>query len=157
MSDRERSGEDLRAWFDELATEDKSGDEWPPVKITSLDSTHIPSDRIETLVSTEPIPFRRPRPTSTGHTCICGATWRPGFSSDPAWLFTADPRFRILAGVLDCQACGRWKLDVLREQAEAKRAATPPAIPPRERQPAPVIPFHRPGNPNQIRTEGDQP
>jgi hypothetical protein len=90
-------------------------------------------------------PIRRPKPKPTGHRCICGATWRPGFSSDPAWLITADPRFKMLAGVLDCQACGRWKTDVLREQAEQRRAATPPAIPPRERPTAKIIPFRRPG------------
>jgi hypothetical protein len=47
MSDRERSGEDLRAWFDELATEGESGE--PEIRITSFDSPHISADaaRIE--------------------------------------------------------------------------------------------------------------
>lgn len=103
-----------------------------------------------------PIPFRRQRPVRTGHLCICGARWRPGFSSDPAWLFTADPRLGTFAGMLHCQACGRRKTDVLREQAEAERAATAPAIPPRERPAAPVIPFRRPDAPNETRTKGEQ-
>jgi hypothetical protein len=90
----------------------------------------------------DPTPIRRP--ARTGHRCICGATWRPGFSSDPAWLFTADPRLSTFVGLLHCQACGRRKTDVLREQAEQKRAATPPAIPPRERPPAKVLPFRKP-------------
>ncbi|MFE9735503.1 hypothetical protein ACFYO9_34170 [Streptomyces sp. NPDC005863] len=94
----------------------------------------------------DPIPFRR-RPTQkkTGHTCICGATWRPGFSSDPAWLLTAHPDWRLLAGVLECDCCGRRKLDVFREQAEQKCAATPPPIPRRERPDARIIPFRRVG------------
>ncbi|MEU3399456.1 hypothetical protein [Streptomyces filamentosus] len=88
-----------------------------------------------------PTPLRRPM--RTGHLCICGATWRPGFSSDPAWLITADPRWSTFEGVLHCRACGRDKVAVLREQAEHKRAATPLAIPRPERQPARVIPFRR--------------
>lgn len=95
-----------------------------------------------------PIPFHRP--TRTGHLCICGATWRPGFSSDPTWLRTADPRLGTFFGLLHCQACGRKKLDVLREQAELRRAATPPAIPRRERPAAPVIPLRRPGTPRRV-------
>ncbi|MFJ2110658.1 hypothetical protein ACIOEX_01795 [Streptomyces sp. NPDC087850] len=92
----------------------------------------------------DPIPFRRrPAQKKTGHTCICGATWRPGFSSDPAWLLTAHPDWRLLEGVLNCQACGREKMAVFREQAELRRAATPPAIPPRERPPAAIIPFRK--------------
>ncbi|MDX3298696.1 hypothetical protein PV569_34090 [Streptomyces scabiei] len=90
---------------------------------------------------TEPTPLRRP--VRKGHLCICGATWRPGFSSDPAWLLTAHPDWRLLEGVLNCQACGRKKLDVFKEQAEARRAATPPAIPRPERPAAPVIPLFR--------------
>ncbi|MBP5926663.1 hypothetical protein F3K32_42405 [Streptomyces sp. LBUM 1483] len=91
---------------------------------------------------TDPIPLRRPA-REKGHTCICGATWRPGFSSDPAWLLTAHPDWRLLEGVLYCQACNRKKLDVFKEQAEARRAAVPPAIPPRERPAAPVISLFR--------------
>ena len=91
---------------------------------------------------TDPTPIRRPRPS--GHSCICGATWRPGFSSDPAWLITADRRLSSFLGLLHCQACGRDKMDVFREQAEQRRAATPPAIPPRERPPARILPFRRP-------------
>lgn len=90
-------------------------------------------------MSEGPVPFRRR--IRKGHTCICGSTWRPGFSSDPAWLLTASPDWSMFEGVLHCQACGRKKLDVLREQAEHKRAATPPAIPQRERPAARVIPF----------------
>lgn len=91
---------------------------------------------------TDSTPFRRP--VRRGHLCVCGCYWRPGFSSDPAWLFTADPRLSTFAGLLHCQACGRRKVDVLREQAEQKRAANPPAIPARERPPARVLPFRRP-------------
>jgi hypothetical protein len=101
----------------------------------------------------DPIPFRRP--VRIGHLCICGSNWRPGFSSDPAWLLTADPRFSMLAGVLDCQACGRKKLDVLWEQAELRRAATPPAIPRRERSAAPVIPFRRPSASRRVEKTGE--
>lgn len=71
---------------------------------------------------------RHKAPKAVGRTCICGATWRPGFSSDPAWLVTANPELRTFLGVLDCQGCGRWKMDVIRQQAEAERAKQPPAI-----------------------------
>lgn len=75
------------------------------------------------------IPLRRPAsPRAVGRTCICGATWRPGFSSDPAWLITANPELRTFQGVLDCHACGRWKMDVIHQQAEAERAKQPHAI-----------------------------
>jgi hypothetical protein len=108
-------------------------------------------------VSDGPTPIRKPKPKPTGHPCICGATWRPGFSSDPAWLITASRDWRHLDGVLFCQACGRDKLDVLREQAAAKHAATPPAIPPREPTPARVLPFRRPAPAHENRTEGERP
>lgn len=62
----------------------------------------------------------------------------------------------MFEGVLSCSGCGRAKVDVLREQAEARRAATPPAIPPRDRPPAKVIPFQRPAR-TAARTEDDQP
>jgi hypothetical protein len=90
------------------------------------------------------IRFTRPRPEPRrGHQCLCGTFWRPGFSSDPAWLLTADPELNYYTGVLSCRCCGRKKLDVIREQAEAARAAEPPAILVRreERPPAPVIEF----------------
>lgn len=75
------------------------------------------------------IPFKRPTPArSVGRACICGATWRPGFSSDPAWLITADPELNFFTGLLSCHCCGRRKLDVIREQAEQRRAEQPPAI-----------------------------
>lgn len=76
-----------------------------------------------------------------GHQCLCGAYWRPGFSSDPAWLLTADPRLNFFVGVLSCHCCGRRKLDVFREQAEARRAAEQPTIVVQreERPPAPVV------------------
>ncbi len=104
-----------------------------------------------------PIPFRRPRPVRVGHTCICGNTWRPGFSSDPAWLLTADRRLGTLAGVLRCQQCGRKKVDVLREQAEAKRGATPPTPPaPRTAsRPRPAVP--KATGPNSTCADGEQP
>lgn len=86
------------------------------------------------------IPLRRRLPAAKGRTCICGATWRPGPTSDPAWLLTANPELRTFEGVLTCRCCGRWKLDVIREQAEQARAVNPPAIVVRreERPPAPV-------------------
>lgn len=87
-------------------------------------------------------PFQRPR--RQGHQCICGAFWRPGFSSDPAWLLTADRRLSSFIGVLHCQGCGRDKLAVLKEQAERRRAETPPAIPRPERTAARVLPFRKP-------------
>jgi hypothetical protein len=72
---------------------------------------------------------------------VCGAFWRPGFASDPAWLLTADPELSFFVGVLSCHCCGRKKLDVIREQAEAARAAKPSVIvvEREEREPAPVI------------------
>lgn len=75
-----------------------------------------------------------------GHQCVCGAYWSPGFSSDPAWLLTASRELSFFVGVLSCKCCGRDKLEVLREQAEAQRAAQPPAIVVQreERQPATV-------------------
>jgi len=87
------------------------------------------------------VPLRRAKPPkAVGRTCICGAIWRPGFSSDPAWLITADPRLGGFTGVLHCHGCGRPKLDVIRGQAEQKRAEQPPVIPVRvrERKPATV-------------------
>lgn len=75
------------------------------------------------------VQFGQPKPEPRrGHQCVCGAFWRPGFSSDPAWLLTADPRLSFFIGVLSCHCCGRRKLDVFREQAEARRAAETPAI-----------------------------
>ncbi|TQE33168.1 hypothetical protein [Streptomyces ipomoeae] len=62
------------------------------------------------------IPFRRRRPSpppQTGRQCICGAFWRPGFSSNPAWLLTADPVWDSFLGVTHCHACGRHKLSVI--------------------------------------------
>jgi hypothetical protein len=88
------------------------------------------------------VPLRRAKPPKpVGRTCICGATWRPGFSSNPAWLITADPKLGGFTGVLHCHCCGRLKLDVIREQAEQKRAEQPLAIPVRreERAPAAVV------------------
>lgn len=86
------------------------------------------------------IRFTRPTPPRpTGRTCTCGATWRPGFSSDPAWLITANPELEFFTGLLSCHCCGRPKMDVIREQAEQRRAEQPPAIPVnRERPPATV-------------------
>jgi hypothetical protein len=75
------------------------------------------------------VPIRRPaKPKAVDRTCICGATWQPGFSSDPAWLITASPRLRTFTGVLDCKGCGRWKMDVIREQATQKQVERTPAI-----------------------------
>lgn len=86
------------------------------------------------------IPLKRTtRTPPTGRTCVCGATWRPGFSSDPAWLLTADPELNFFAGLLSCHCCGRKKLDVIRELAERRRAEQAPAIPVRERKPASII------------------
>ncbi|WP_440581467.1 hypothetical protein [Streptomyces sp. PT19] len=67
---------------------------------------------------TEPgkiIPFRRPRPTQPQRPkCpACGTEWAPGFSSDPAWLLTADPGLDSYTGVTHCRGCGQRKLDVL--------------------------------------------
>ena len=62
------------------------------------------------------IPFRRRRtapPVQRGRQCVCGAFWRPGFSSDPAWLLTADPLWDSFDGVTHCHACGRHKLSVI--------------------------------------------
>lgn len=90
-------------------------------------------------------PLRRPMlPKAIGRTCICGATWRPGFSSDPAWLITANPVLRTFTGVLDCKGCGRWKMDVIREQAAHKQAEQPPAIVVQreEQSPATVTELH---------------
>lgn len=85
------------------------------------------------------IPLRRAKPPkAVGRTCICGATWRPGFSSDPAWLITANPELRTFEGVSTCHCCGRWKMDVIRELAERRRAEQVPAIPVRERKPATI-------------------
>ncbi|MFG3157304.1 hypothetical protein ACGF7W_35300 [Streptomyces sp. NPDC048219] len=62
------------------------------------------------------IPFRRRRtspPPKPRRQCVCGAYWRPGFSSDPAWLITADPLWDSFEGVTHCQGCGRHKLSVI--------------------------------------------
>ena len=86
-----------------------------------------------------PLVRKAPEPRR-GHQCVCGAYWSPGFSSDPAWLRAANRELSFFVGVLSCKCCGRDKLEVLREQAEARRAAEPPAIVVRreERQPATV-------------------
>lgn len=87
------------------------------------------------------VSLKRPVPEPRrGHECVCGAFWRPGFSSDPAWLLTAPKVWDSFVGVIYCHCCGRRKLDVFREQAEARRAAETPAILVRreEREPATV-------------------
>ncbi|WP_333745587.1 hypothetical protein [Streptomyces sp. IBSBF 2950] len=65
------------------------------------------------------IPFRRRRtappapPVQPRRQCVCGALWNPGFSSDPAWLLTADPMWDSFLGVTHCRGCGRHKLSVI--------------------------------------------
>lgn len=63
------------------------------------------------------IPFRRParkKPEQPERPkCTCGAMWRNGFSSDPAWLVTAPKVADSFIGLTHCQGCGRKKLDVL--------------------------------------------
>ncbi|GAA1111958.1 hypothetical protein [Streptomyces javensis] len=61
------------------------------------------------------IPFRRrpATPAKRGRQCICGAYWKPGHSSDPAWLLNTDPLWDSFHGVTHCQACGRHKLSVI--------------------------------------------
>lgn len=89
--------------------------------------------------------LRRPRPPkAVGRTCICGATWRPGFSSDPDWLITANPELNFFVGLLSCHCCGRQKMDVIRQQAEDQRAKQPPAnvVQHKERPPATVTELH---------------
>jgi hypothetical protein len=88
-------------------------------------------------------PIRRPRRRAVGHTCLCGATWSPGFSSDPAWLATAAPELNFV-GLTHCRCCGRRKLDVIQEQAEMRRAAQAPAIVVQreDRAPATVTQLH---------------
>jgi hypothetical protein len=74
-------------------------------------------------------PFARPKPEPRrGRQCVCGAYWKPGRTSDPAWLLTASPDWFLLIGVLDCRSCGRDKRAVIREQAETARAARLGAI-----------------------------
>lgn len=106
------------------------------------------------------VPLRRAKPPkAVGRTCICGATWRPGFSSNPAWLITADPRLGGFTGVLHCHCCGRLKLDVIREQAEQKRAEQPPAIVVHreERTPTTVTEIHPRSYPDPNKPSRHQP
>ncbi|MFF9204381.1 hypothetical protein ACF1AE_21680 [Streptomyces sp. NPDC014986] len=64
------------------------------------------------------LPFRRRRtspPSTPRRQCLCGAFWRPGPSSDPAWLMSVNsaPGLGSYEGVTHCQACGRHKLSVI--------------------------------------------
>jgi hypothetical protein len=106
-----------------------------------------PAPRSPVAMADNIIPIRRQPRRAIGHTCLCGATWRPGFSSDPAWLLTADPALSTFTGILTCHCCGRRKLDVFREQAERKRAEQPPAIVvQREERPPATVTQLRPRN-----------